>query len=57
MAAELHVEALVDLSIDGAPELVFQPAVDLATGRLLGFESLLRGRWTDGPLTTSHRPR
>jgi EAL domain-containing protein (putative c-di-GMP-specific phosphodiesterase class I) len=42
MAAELHLEAPIDLRIDGAPELVFQPAVDLATGRLLGFESLLR---------------
>ncbi len=34
-----------DLGLNGAPTLVFQPAVDLATGRLLGFEALLR--WTD----------
>jgi EAL domain-containing protein (putative c-di-GMP-specific phosphodiesterase class I) len=34
-----------DLGIEGEPELLFQPAVDLATGRLLGFEALLR--WND----------
>lgn len=34
-----------DLGIGGAPELRFQPAVDMATGCLLGFESLLR--WND----------
>lgn len=34
-----------DLGLEGTPTLVFQPAVDLATGRLLGFEALLR--WTD----------
>ncbi len=34
-----------DLERDGTPTLVFQPAVDLATGRLLGFEALLR--WHD----------
>ena len=42
------------LGLDGAPELVFQPAVDLATGRLLGFEALLR--WNDpelGPIPPS----
>lgn len=30
------------LGLGGTPTLVFQPAVDLATGRLLGFEALLR---------------
>jgi EAL domain-containing protein (putative c-di-GMP-specific phosphodiesterase class I) len=30
------------LGLGGTPSLVFQPAVDLATGRLLGFEALLR---------------
>ena len=30
------------LGIEGSPALVLQPAVDLATGRLLGFEALLR---------------
>jgi EAL domain-containing protein (putative c-di-GMP-specific phosphodiesterase class I) len=33
---------LADLGLQGDPALVFQPAVDLATGRLLGFEALLR---------------
>jgi EAL domain-containing protein (putative c-di-GMP-specific phosphodiesterase class I) len=37
-----------ELGLDGEPELVFQPAVDLATGRLLGFEALLR--WNDPDL-------
>ena len=43
--------AQLDLDIEGEPELVFQPAIDLATGRLLGFEALLR--WNDpveGPI-------
>ncbi len=43
-----HVSTVIpwpDLGIDGEPELLFQPAVDLATGRLLGFEALLR--WND----------
>jgi len=43
-----------ELGLDGDPELVFQPAVDLATGRLLGFEALLR--WNDpdlGPIPPS----
>ena len=35
-----------DLGLDGEPHLMFQPAADLATGRLLGFEALLR--WQDG---------
>src|SRR5579863_9517930 len=43
-----------ELGLDGDPELVFQPAVDLATGRLLGFEAMLR--WNDpdlGPIPPS----
>ena len=39
------MKARPDLGIDGEPELRFQPAVDMATGRLLGFEALLR--WND----------
>lgn len=31
-----------DIALEGAPLLEFQPAVDLASGRLLGFEALLR---------------
>ena len=31
-----------DLGIAGGPVLMFQPAVDLASGQLLGFEALLR---------------
>jgi EAL domain-containing protein (putative c-di-GMP-specific phosphodiesterase class I) len=48
------MRAKPELGLDGEPELVFQPAVDLATGRLLGFEALLR--WNDpdlGPIPPS----
>ena len=38
-----------DLGLRGAPALVFQPAVDLGTGQLLGFEALLR--WHSGDTT------
>ena len=41
------------VSLDGMPILEFQPAVDLATGRLIGFEALVRwdhpGRGTVPP--------
>ena len=42
------MRARPELGLDGDPELVFQPAIDLATGRLLGFEALLR--WNDPDL-------
>jgi EAL domain-containing protein (putative c-di-GMP-specific phosphodiesterase class I) len=48
------MRARPELGLDGDPELVFQPAVDLATGRLLGFEAFLR--WNDpdlGPIPPS----
>jgi EAL domain-containing protein (putative c-di-GMP-specific phosphodiesterase class I) len=34
------------VGLPGVPHLVFQPAVEMATGRLLGFEALLR--WANG---------
>ncbi len=34
-----------DMGIDGEPELRFHPAVEMTTGRILGFEALLR--WND----------
>ena len=37
-----------DMELEGSPSLVFQPAVDLYTGRLLGFEALLRWHRSDG---------
>lgn len=44
MASRLDGEAAPRprIALDGTPVLEFQPAVDLATGRLLGFEALLR---------------
>ena len=36
------------LCIGGVPTMAFQPAVDLVTGRLLGFEALLRWPDTEG---------
>jgi EAL domain-containing protein (putative c-di-GMP-specific phosphodiesterase class I) len=37
-----HVKEDLSLVLDGRPVLEFQPAVDLADGRLLGFEALVR---------------
>jgi len=37
-----------NLGLDGTATLVFQPAVDLASGRLLGFEALLRWHNSSG---------
>ncbi len=42
----VSVDPPVLSGLEGRPELVFQPAVDLGNGRLLGFEALLR--WHDG---------
>jgi EAL domain-containing protein (putative c-di-GMP-specific phosphodiesterase class I) len=39
------VRVVPDLGLEGGPHLVFQPTVDLASGRLRGFGALLR--WTD----------
>ncbi len=38
----------LSLGFDGTPELLFHPVVDLRTGRLAGFEALLR--WNDPEL-------
>jgi len=45
LATTTRVTAPPAIGLEGDPSLVFQPAVDLATGRLLGFEALLR--WHD----------
>ena len=44
--ADTAAPAPPEVGLAGEPHLVFQPAVDMATGRLLGFEALLR--WTNG---------
>jgi len=48
VAATISTTPVPEMDLDGAPALVFQPAVDLFTGRLLGFEALLRWRRSDG---------
>ncbi|HLX88548.1 MAG TPA: EAL domain-containing protein [Acidimicrobiales bacterium] len=40
--AAVTAHAVPDLGLGGYPELLFQPAIDLTTGQILGFEALVR---------------